>query len=83
MSASLSVAAAEALDRADGLAPLREQFSLPCAATGAELIYLCGHSLGLAPRTARTRVMEEIEDWERLAVDAHEQGRRAWMGRCS
>jgi kynureninase len=80
MSAAMDVSAAEALDRADGLAHLREQFALPRAASGAELTYLCGHSLGLAPRAARASVMQEIEDWERLAVHGHEHGRRAWIG---
>jgi kynureninase len=80
MSGTVDLAAAHALDRADGLGHLREKFALPRAAGGTELIYLCGHSLGLAPLEARARVMEEIEDWERLAVHGHEQGRRAWIG---
>ncbi len=36
--------------------------------------------MGLAPLAARTRVLEELEDWERLGVLGHEQGRRAWIG---
>jgi kynureninase len=80
MNGTVDLSAALALDRADGLGKLRERFALPRAADGTELIYLCGHSLGLAPLEARARVMEEIEDWERLAVHGHEQGRRAWIG---
>ena len=77
---SASRTEAAALDAADELAPLRSQFALPRAADGAELTYLCGHSLGLAPIGARARLLEEIEDWERLGVSAHEAGRRAWIG---
>jgi kynureninase len=73
-------AEASALDRDDALAPFRAQFAIPRDAAGRELDYLCGHSLGLAPLAARTRVLEEIEDWERLAVLGHEHGRRAWIG---
>lgn len=53
---------------------------MPRNAAGAELTYLCGHSLGLAPIAARSRVLEELEDWERLGVLGHEHGRRAWIG---
>ena len=68
------------LDRADPLAALRTRFALPRDADGNELTYLCGHSLGLAPLAARARVLEELEDWERLGVSGHEHGRRAWIG---
>lgn len=70
---------ARALDAADPLAPLRERFALPTAADGEPLIYFCGHSLGAAPRAARARVTEELDDWERLGVDGHHAGRRPWI----
>lgn len=69
-----------ALDRADELQAFRSRFALPRDAAGAELTYLCGHSLGLAPIAARTRVLEELEDWEHLGVLGHDHGRRAWIG---
>ena len=72
--------AAIALDRADELLAFRSKFALPRDAAGVELTYLCGHSLGLAPIAARARVLEELEDWERLGVLGHEHGRRAWIG---
>lgn len=71
---------AAALDAADPLAPLRARFALPRDARGGELAYLCGHSLGLAPRAARERVLEELEDWERQGVLGHEHARRDWIG---
>ncbi len=70
---------ARALDASDPLAPLRERFALPAGADGNPLTYLCGHSLGAAPREARLRVQEELEDWEQLAVSGHERGRRPWI----
>jgi kynureninase len=73
------MARARALDAADPLASLRERFVLPRAADGTSLIYLCGHSLGLAPRDARARVDEELTDWERLGVAGHHAGRRPWI----
>jgi kynureninase len=50
-----------ALDAADPLAPLREQFELP---TG--LIYLDGNSLGALPRTTAARVQQVVQqEWGR------------------
>jgi len=79
MSFETSLQQAQALDAADPLTIFREQFALPVARDGRPLIYLCGHSLGLAPRDARARVVEEIEDWEKLGVLGHEAARRPWI----
>ena len=50
-----------ALDAADPLAPLRDQFHLP---QGGGLIYLDGNSLGLLPRAAAARVQQLIgQEW--------------------
>jgi kynureninase len=77
---SATARCAQALDAADPLARFRADFALPQAASGEALTYLCGHSLGLAPHAARTRVLEELEDWERLGVRGHEHARRGWIG---
>lgn len=71
---------ARAQDAADVLAPLRTRFALPRGADGAPLLYLCGHSLGLAPLAARSMVEAELAHWERLGVLAHEDARSAWIG---
>lgn len=71
---------ARAQDESDPLASLRLRFALPRAADGQPLLYLCGHSLGLAPLAARAMVDAELEDWERLGVLGHEHGRCAWIG---
>lgn len=46
-----------ALDAADALAPLRDQFSLP-----DELIYLDGNSLGALPKATAARVQQVVAD---------------------
>jgi kynureninase len=71
---------ARAQDEIDPLRALRHRFALPRAADGQPLLYLCGHSLGLAPIGARALIDAEIEDWERLAVLGHEQARSPWIG---
>jgi len=79
VSFTAALARAAQLDADDALAPLRERFALPCAADGTPLLYLCGHSLGLAPRAALARVDEQLEDWERLAVRGHTAARTPWI----
>jgi kynureninase len=71
---------ARAQDQTDPLSALRSRFALPRGADGQPLLYLCGHSLGLAPIGARAMIDAEIEDWERLAVLGHEQARSPWIG---
>jgi kynureninase len=66
-------------DAADPLRAYRERFALPRDARDEPLVYLCGHSLGLMPLAARALVAEELDDWARLGVLGHEQGRRPWI----
>jgi kynureninase len=70
---------AQDCDAADILAPYRRQFVLPGNASGRDLIYLCGHSLGLAPRAALDYVSEELADWAALGVAGHHTATRPWI----
>jgi kynureninase len=75
-SLSTDLAFARAQDLADPLAAMRDCFAL----AAEPLCYLCGHSLGLAPRAARAAIEQEITDWERLGVRGHEHARSPWIG---
>jgi kynureninase len=66
-------------DSLDALAGFRSRFALPTDRTGAPLLYLCGHSLGLMPLEARDIVNEELDDWAHLGVQGHEKDRRDWI----
>ena len=70
---------AQDCDAADILAPYRKQFNLPVHANGQPLIYLCGHSLGLAPRAALDYVSEELAEWAQLGVAGHHTATRPWI----
>jgi kynureninase len=70
---------AHRLDEADPLRDLRARFALPRGEGGEPLVYLCGHSLGLMPLAARGLVLEELDDWARLAVRGHEHAHRPWI----
>jgi kynureninase len=70
---------ARARDDADVLRTFREQFAIPTDSKGAQLLYLCGHSLGLMPVGARRLVEQELDDWARLGVLGHEHATRPWI----
>jgi kynureninase len=70
---------AREMDARDPLSAYRERFFLPRGADGREWIYLCGHSLGLQPKTSRQYIDEELEDWARLGVEGHFHARHPWM----
>lgn len=67
-----------AADAADPLAGFRDEFLVPPHA-GREQVYLCGNSLGLQPRAVRAALEAELDDWAKLAVEAHFRGQHAWM----
>ena len=70
---------AQALDEADPLRPLRDEFNFPVERDGRAPVYLCGNSLGLQPKLAVQYVQEELEDWANLGVAGHFEARRPWM----
>ena len=69
---------ARARDSADPLKPFRGEFVVPPHGAGEQL-YFCGNSLGLQPRATRQAVIDELDDWGQLGVEAHFRGRHPWM----
>jgi kynureninase len=67
------------MDAADSLAKYRERFHFPKLGDGSDCVYLCGHSLGLQPKTVRESVEQELKDWELLGVEGHFRARNPWM----
>ena len=70
-----SLSFAKAQDAADELAPLRAEYLFPESGT----LYFAGHSLGLQPRKAREYVLQELDEWARLAVEGHFASRNPWV----
>ncbi|MEY2479702.1 MAG: kynureninase [Verrucomicrobiota bacterium] len=69
---------ARQLDDEDPLRSFREKFHLPLGKDGEPLIYFAGNSLGLMPKAAREIVDQELDDWEKLGVDAHLDAATPW-----
>ena len=67
-----------AMDERDSLKEFRERFLFPKPA-GGDCVYLCGHSLGLQPKTAAAYIEQELEDWAQLGVEGHFRARNPWM----
>jgi len=66
--------AALALDAADALAPLRDEFALPDG-----VVYLDGNSLGALPRRTAARVQQTVEDeWGRGLIRSWNEA--GWIG---
>ncbi len=68
---------AAALDQQDGLASYRNQFHFP-QHEGKDMIYLTGNSLGLQPKSTRTAVLQELEDWATFGVEGHFYAKNPW-----
>ena len=75
MKFNTSRAYAEELDRKDSLNLLKEKFNFPIS----NPIYLCGHSLGLQPKTARNYIEAELDAWSELGVGGHITGKNPWL----
>ena len=78
-STASSLDAARRLDECDPMRVFRSRFGMPRDSRGEPLVYLGGHSLGLMPLAARAEMIQELDDWERLGLLAHEHARRPWI----
>jgi kynureninase len=67
-----------AMDERDPLNHYRERFFLPKTSNG-DCVYLCGHSLGLQPKTAAAYIEQELKDWADLGVEGHFHAQNPWM----
>ena len=79
MNVSVERSFAVAQDAADSLASLRAEFFIPQRPAGGDSIYLCGHSLGLQPRSVARVLNEELQHWAELAVEGHFASSRPWL----
>ncbi len=70
---------AKEMDARDPLASYRERFYIPKGNNGQDCIYFCGNSLGLQPKSVKTYVEQELEDWEKLGVEGHFHAKNPWL----
>jgi len=70
---------AHQLDEQDTLKDYRQWFHFPTNSQGEDLLYFCGNSLGLQPRTAKQSLDAELEDWAKFGVEGHFHGKNPWF----
>ena len=73
------LAEANSLDGQDELAGFRARFHIPKHSDGTDLVYFCGHSLGLQAKSVQTVVQDELDAWRERAVRGHFEGPLPWM----
>ncbi|MTE26620.1 kynureninase [Winogradskyella ouciana] len=66
-------------DILDELSSYRERFHIPKDKDGNELIYLCGNSLGLQPKSTKDYINQELKDWANLGVEGHTEAKNPWL----
>lgn len=66
-------------DQNDALKSYRSQFHIPKDKQGNELIYMTGNSLGLQPKSTKSYINQELEDWANLGVEGHTKGKTPWL----
>lgn len=66
-------------DANDPLAKYRSDFHFPKDTEGNALIYFCGNSLGLQPKTTASYIQQELTDWAELGVEGHVEAEHPWM----
>ncbi|WP_417860098.1 kynureninase [Winogradskyella sediminis] len=75
----LSLDYAQKQDQLDPLSSYRNQFHIPKDKDGNDLIYLCGNSLGLQPKSTKAYINQELEDWANLGVEGHTDAKTPWL----
>jgi kynureninase len=70
---------AKTLDKNDRIAHMRQEFHIPKDKNGNDWIYMCGNSLGLQPKSTKTYINQELEDWANFGVEGHFEAKNPWM----
>lgn len=69
---------ARSMDQADPLLSFKQQFHFP-EHEGKPVIYFCGNSLGLQPKTVAASIEEELTTWREMAVGGYFGGKNPWL----
>lgn len=70
---------AQQLDANDKLAHFKNQFHL-LTNNDKHVVYLCGNSLGLQPKSVREAIDQELNDWAKYGVEGHFDAKNPWFG---
>lgn len=66
-------------DQNDPLSHFREEFHIPKQKDGNDIIYMCGNSLGLQPKSTSKYLEQELRGWAEFGVEGHVHGKNPWL----
>ncbi|MBS1651726.1 MAG: kynureninase [Bacteroidetes bacterium] len=69
---------ADTLDKADEINEYRNLFLFP-EHNGEKMIYFTGNSLGLQPKSTKSYIQQELDDWAKYGVEGHFLAKNPWM----
>ncbi|HYG53050.1 MAG TPA: kynureninase [Flavobacteriales bacterium] len=78
MDFEFSTAFARRADETDDLKKYRDQFHFP-QHMGLPVVYFTGNSLGLQPKTTKSYIEQELNDWATFGVEGHFHAKRPWF----
>ena len=70
---------AKNLDKKDPLRDFKNLFHIPKDLKGNDLIYFCGNSLGLQPKSTKNYIDTEINEWANLGVKGWGKAKNNWL----
>lgn len=70
---------AKQLDQLDSLSEYRNLFHIPKDSHNNDLIYFCGNSLGLQPKSTKSFIDKEMKDWANLGVKGWSNAKNPWL----
>ena len=65
-------------DKSDELSDYRQRFHIPTV-NGKDALYFTGNSLGLQPKTVKSHLIQELEDWAKFGVEGHFEAKNPWV----
>lgn len=65
-------------DKSDQLSDYRQRFHIPTV-NGKDALYFTGNSLGLQPKTVKSHLIQELEDWAKFGVEGHFEAKNPWV----
>jgi kynureninase len=78
MTYEASLAYAQDQDQLDSLYGFRERFLFP-QHNGENVVYFCGNSLGLQPKSTAYLMQGELNDWATHGVEGHFRAKNPWF----
>ena len=65
-------------DKSDELSDYRQRFHIPTL-NGKDVLYFTGNSLGLQPKSVKSHLMQELDDWAKFGVEGHFEAKNPWV----